>query len=75
MGEILGVQNSGLGMKACAQNEREINLGSFVSTWNERSEIRFGSSWNEPRSWVRVFMLGLKEKDEPKAKGVSPDEA
>ena len=59
LGEILGVQNSGLGMKACAQNEREINLGSFVSTWNERGEIRVSSSWNEPRSCVRVFMLGL----------------
>ena len=58
MGEILGVQNIGLGMKAYARNEREIILGSFVSTWNERGEIRFGSYWNEPRSWIRVFKLG-----------------
>ena len=32
LGEILGVQNIGLGMKAYARNEREIILGSFVCT-------------------------------------------
>ena len=42
LGEILGVQNSGLGMKACAQNERGTNLGSFGSSWNERA-------WSECR--------------------------